>query len=203
MIKSTKIWLGIAGCLLVILGIVCICKPAGTLFATAWLIGCFTFFSGLFKLIFTFRTEGFLPNSGSRMLSAILQILLGCFFLFFSEALTLSLPVAFAIWVLLEGVIIAVQSFDYKRVGFPYWWVILLLGVAGAVLDIPMRQARPSPRSSVWVLLPWVFPTCLRWWVSRSLSTRSSKASIPAKIDPAGLVRRFFLWIFNLKSLSI
>ena len=129
MIKSTKIWLGIAGCLLVILGIVCICKPAGTLFATAWLIGCFTFFSGLFKLIFTFRTEGFLPNSGSRMLSAILQILLGCFFLFFSEALTLSLPVAFAIWVLLEGVIIAVQSFDYKRVGFPYWWVILLLGL--------------------------------------------------------------------------
>lgn len=136
MIKSTKIWLGIAGCLLVILGIVCICKPAGTLFATAWLIGCFTFFSGLFKLIFTFRTEGFLPNSGSRMLSAILQILLGCFFLFFSEALTLSLPVAFAIWVLLEGVIIAVQSFDYKRVGFPYWWVILLLGVAGAVLGV-------------------------------------------------------------------
>ncbi len=134
--KSTKIWLVIAGILLIVLGVLCICYPADTLFTTAWMIGCFTLISGISKLIFTFRTQAFLPNSGSRMLSAILQILLGCFFLFFSEALTLSLPVAFAIWVLLEGVIIAVQSFDYKRVGFPYWWVILLLGVAGAVLGV-------------------------------------------------------------------
>ena len=34
----------------------------------------------------------------------------------------------------MEGVIIAIQSFDYKKVGFPYWWAILLLGIAGAVL---------------------------------------------------------------------
>ena len=136
MFKSSKIWLGIAGCLLVILGIVCITRPAGTLFATAWLIGCFTLFSGLFKLIFTFRTEHFLPNSGSRMLSAILQILLGFFFLVYSGATAASLPIVFSIWVLIEGVIIAVQSFDYKRAGFPSWWLILLLGIAGAVLGV-------------------------------------------------------------------
>lgn len=136
MSKASKIWLGIAGCLLVILGIVCITRPAGTLFATAWLIGCFTLFSGLFKLIFTFRTERFLPNSGSRMLSAILQIMLGIFFLAFNGALAVSLPIVFAIWITVEGIIIAVQSFDYKRVGFPYWWLILLLGIAGAVLGI-------------------------------------------------------------------
>ena len=136
MSKSTKIWLGIAGCLLIILGVVCICKPANTLFATAWLIGCFTLFAGISKLIFTFRTEKFLPNSGSRMLSAIFQILLGIFFLAFNTALTASLPLIFAIWVMVEGVIIAVQSFDYKRVGFPYWWVMLLLGICGAVLSV-------------------------------------------------------------------
>lgn len=136
MSKSSKIWLGIAGCLLVILGIICICKPAGTLFATAWLIGCFTLFSGISKLVFTFRTERFLPNSGSRMLSAILQIVLGLFFLFFNTALTVSLPFVFALWVLIESVIIAIQSFDYKRFGFTYWWAILLLGIAGIVLGV-------------------------------------------------------------------
>lgn len=136
MSKASKIWLGIAGCLLVILGIICITRPAGTLFATAWLIGCFTLFSGMFKLIFTFRTERFLPNSGSRMLSAILQILLGIFFLAFSGALAASLPIIFAIWVMVEGIIIAVQSFDYKRVGFPYWWVMLLLGIGAVILSI-------------------------------------------------------------------
>lgn len=36
---SSKIWLAVAGVLLVALGVLCICKPAATLFATAWLIG--------------------------------------------------------------------------------------------------------------------------------------------------------------------
>ena len=40
----------------------------------------------------------------------------------------------FAIWVMIEGVVIAVQSFDYKKVGFPMWWVLLLLGAGAAVL---------------------------------------------------------------------
>ena len=39
-------------------------------------------------------------------------------------------------WVLFESVIIAVDSFDYKRVGFPGWFVILLLGICGIVLGI-------------------------------------------------------------------
>jgi uncharacterized membrane protein HdeD (DUF308 family) len=42
--------------------------------------------------------------------------------------------VVFAIWVMIEGIVIAVQSFDYKRVGFPMWWGLLLLGIGGAVL---------------------------------------------------------------------
>ncbi len=58
--KSTKVWLLISGILLVALGILCIVKPAATLFATAWIIGCFTLFSGISRLVFTFRTERFL-----------------------------------------------------------------------------------------------------------------------------------------------
>jgi len=132
--KSTKIWLVISGILLIVLGVVCIAKPANTLFATAWLLGCFTLLAGIFKMVFTFQTQLFLPNSGSRMLSALLQILIGCFFLFNIFATTASLPFAFAFWIMLEGIIIAVQSFDYKKVGFGAWWGILLLGIAGAVL---------------------------------------------------------------------
>lgn len=131
---STKIWLCLAGALLVALGVVCICNPAETLFATAWLIGCFTLFEGITKLIFTFQTQAFLPNSGSRLLSAILDIIIGCIFLGHNLFVAFSLPVVFALWVMIEGIIIAVDSFDFKRVGFPLWWCLLLLGVAGAVL---------------------------------------------------------------------
>ena len=143
-----KIWLVISGILLIVLGVVCIAKPANTLFATAWLIGCFTLLSGISKMIFTFRTQRFLPNSGSRMLSALLQIFIGCFFLFNILATTASLPFVFAFWIMMEGIILAVQSFDYKKVGFGSWWLILLLGIAGAVLGfLGMRNPETSAKT--------------------------------------------------------
>lgn len=136
MSTSTKIWLAIAGILLIALGIACFNRPVETLLATAWLIGCATLVTGISKLIFTFKTQAFLPNSGSRMLSGLLQVIIGIIFLGNNIFVAFSLPVIFAMWVLIEGVLIAVQSFDYKQVGFPSWWVLLLLGIAGAVLGV-------------------------------------------------------------------
>ena len=136
MSKGTKIWLAIAGILLVALGVTCICKPAQTLFATAWMIGCFTLCAGISKLIFTFKTQAFLPNSASRILSAILLIILGIIFLANNLFVGMSLPIIFAMWGVFEGVAIIVQSSDYKHFGFPYWWVLCLLGLCGAVLGV-------------------------------------------------------------------
>ena len=65
-----------------------------------------------------------------------LEIIIGIIFLGNNLFLAISLPVIFAMWVLFESVIIAVDSFDYKRVGFPGWFVILLLGICGIVLGI-------------------------------------------------------------------
>lgn len=103
---------------------------------TAVQVDGFTLVSGISKLVFTFRTQAFLPNSGSRALSAVLEIIIGIIFLGNNIFLAFSLPVIFAMWVLIESVIIAVNSFDYKRVGFPGWFVILLLGICGIVLGV-------------------------------------------------------------------
>ena len=131
---STKIWLCLSGVLLVVLGVICIVRPDITLVSAAWILGCFTLVEGITKLIFTLKTQRFIPNSGTRMLSSLLDIFFGCFFLFNILQTAISLPVVFSLWVMIEGVIIAVDSFDYKKVGFSQWWVILVLGVAGAVL---------------------------------------------------------------------
>ena len=134
--KSTKIWLFISGILLIALGILCIARPAATLFATAWLIGCFTLFSGISRLVFTFRTERFMPNSGTRMLSALLQILIGVLFLCNNIFVAISIPIVFAMWVLVEGITIFVLSFDFKKVGFSSWWTMLILGILVAALGV-------------------------------------------------------------------
>ena len=95
--KSQKIWLAISGILLIALGIMCFIKPAETLFTTAWLIGCFTLFSGIAKMVFTFRTQSFMPNSGTRMLSGLFEIIIGLIFLTHNMFVTLSLPLVFAL----------------------------------------------------------------------------------------------------------
>lgn len=134
--KSHKIWLCIAGILLIALGVYFIINPDVTLVSAATVLGLLTLFTGISKLMFTFRTQAFLPNSGTRMLTALLDIFFGCFFLFHLLGTAVSLPFVFAIWVIVEGVSVLVASFDYKKVGFQYWWVLLLLGIVGIVLGV-------------------------------------------------------------------
>jgi len=129
-----KIWLCISGILLIALGVYFIINPNITLVSAAYVLGFLTLATGIFKLVFTFRTQAFMPNSGTRMLSALLDIFFGCFFLFNLLGTAASLPFVFAIWVIIEGVSVIVASFDYKKVGFPYWWALLLFGIVGVVL---------------------------------------------------------------------
>lgn len=134
--KSTKIWLGISGVLLVILGILSIIYPTATLFNLAWMIGLFTLCSGVSKFIFAMRTRNSLPNTGMRALSGLLQIIIGIIFIGNAMFVGLSLAVVFAMWILVESVLIAVQSFDYKKAGYSGWWMMLLLGIAGMALGV-------------------------------------------------------------------
>ena len=134
--NGKKIWLCITGILLIALGVYLIINPNITLVSAAYVLGFLTLATGIFKLVFTFRTQAFMPNSGTRMLSALLDIFFGCFFLFNLLGTAASLPFVFAIWVIIEGVSVIVASFDDKKVGFPYWWALLLLGIVGVVLGI-------------------------------------------------------------------
>ena len=134
--KSTKIWLCIAGILLVALGVYFLINPNITLVSAAYVLGFLTLFTGISKLVFTFKTQAFMPNSGTRMLMGLLDVFFGCFFLFNLLGTAASLPFVFALWVIIEGVGIIVASFDYKKVGFPYWWALLLLGIIGVLLGI-------------------------------------------------------------------
>ena len=132
--KSTKIMLVITGILLIVLGIVCICNPAETLFSMAWLIGLLTLLSGISKLVFGLRTQNFLPNSGTRILTGVIDVMFGIFFLFNNVFVAISLPLIFAVWLIVEGIILVVQSFDYKKADYQGWWGLLLMGIAVVVL---------------------------------------------------------------------
>ena len=44
------------------------------------------------------------------------------------------LPLVFAIFLIIEGINLAIRSFDYKKIGFKLWWLNLVLGIVAAVL---------------------------------------------------------------------
>lgn len=129
-----KIWLCIVGILLIALGVYCFSNPSLTMLTTARILGIALIVTGITEMVFTFRTQAFLPFSGTRMLSGLLDILFGCFILFHIFSAAISLPMIFAFWVIIEGICVAVQSFDYKKAGFSKWWLIFLLGVCAAIL---------------------------------------------------------------------
>lgn len=133
--SSNKIYLGLTGVLLIITGIICICNPDATLLSVSTLIGLMTLISG-FTTLATWSKVRFILPTGNLLLSAILQIIMGLILLNHKLLVAGSLPIIFAFWLLVEGIILALRSFDFKKVHFSAWWVLFLLGTGAAVLGV-------------------------------------------------------------------
>lgn len=131
--KSLKFFICLTGILLIILGLIFVCKPIESLYSIAWLLGLITLLSGISELVFVLNAQHLIPNSGTRVLSSVFQIIIGCFLLAHIGLVAASLPIIFGIWILVEGIIVAVKSFDYKQVGYGAWWCILILGILAAI----------------------------------------------------------------------
>lgn len=133
---STKIWMCLAGIALVALGIVCLVNTGSTLLSLAWLLGLFFLVAGCCEFAAWGRLHLILPQSGLLFLSAMLQVLMGIFFIIHPVSLAAALPFVFAFVILFEGVRIAIESFDFKQVGFRYWWIMLLFGLLAAAFGV-------------------------------------------------------------------
>lgn len=133
---STKIWMCIAGMALVALGIVCLCNAGSTLLSLAWLLGLMFLVAGCCEFAAWNKLHCILPQSGLLFLSALLQTLMGVYFIIRPATLAVALPFVFAFVVLFEGVRLAIESFDFKKVGFSYWWLMLLFGILAAAFGV-------------------------------------------------------------------
>ena len=132
--KRINIYLIITAVLLIALGVVCIIHPGASFASAAWLMGLLIIASGVFSLIFGLRAQAFLPNAGSTTLLAVFQIIVGLMLATNILASEVALIAVFAMWVLFEGVSLAVLSIDYKKGGYDRWWLMLLLGLCSIVL---------------------------------------------------------------------
>ncbi len=133
---STKIMMCIAGLLIIALGTFCLLNPDLTNFSLVWLLGLFLIVSGISTFFAWCRARLLLPQSGGFLLSSFVQIILGILVLVGSPFVVIALPYIFALWLLFEGLSVAIHSFDFKKARFRHWWILLILGIVVTVLGI-------------------------------------------------------------------
>jgi uncharacterized membrane protein HdeD (DUF308 family) len=151
--KRINIYLIVTAVLLIALGVVCIFNPGAGFVSAAWLMGLFILASGISSLIFGLRAQAFLPNAGSTTLLAIFQIIVGLMLATNILASQIALIAVFAMWVMFEGVSLAVLSIDYKKGGYDRWWVMLLLGVCSSLLGFLAIRKPESTGAFLRILL--------------------------------------------------
>lgn len=134
--KEVKTYLIVSAILMFVLGFVCIFNPGAGLLSVAWLIGILTLLSGVFTLMFSLKMQRIMPNAATNTLSGMLQIMLGIFFLAGNFFVAASLPVVFGLWIIIEGISLAVQSFDFKKQGVSQWWGMLIFGICTVILGV-------------------------------------------------------------------
>ncbi len=132
--KRINVYLIITAVLLIVLGVVCIFNPGAGFASAAWLMGLLILLSGVSSLIFGLRAQAFLPNAGSTTLLAVFQIIVGLMLGTNILASEVALIAVFAMWVMFEGISLAVLSIDYKKGGYDRWWLMTLLGVCSILL---------------------------------------------------------------------
>lgn len=152
-----KVMIGLAGLLFVLGGLVVLCNPAETLRTVAFFVGFLTLFSGVATLIIYGGAMHYFWGSGWVLLEGIVTILLSFLLIGNNWLVSASLPLIFGMWMLFSGVQKMVTAVDLKYYNFRYWWLVLGLGLACALLGVTSFFAPAVGAVSITILIGTAF----------------------------------------------
>ena len=146
---STKIWMCLAGLALVALGVLCLLNSDDTILSLAWALGFILLVSGCSNFTNWFVLGRYLPQRHLIMLVAIIEFILGIRLVVNPTGLAVALPFIFAAFVLFESLSLTLEAFDFKRVGFNFWYCLLILGLGGMVFGVYGLFYNPEASATV------------------------------------------------------
>ena len=114
--KSMKVLNIIAGVLLIVAGIYCLCNQDIAAMTAGVMVGIFMLLSGVIEIVVFATTSGLLFGSGWLLLNGVLTVILSLFLLFNQWFTMLSLPLLFT-------------PFDLRAFGVRGWGWILTIGI--------------------------------------------------------------------------
>ena len=126
--KSMKVLNIIAGVLLIVAGIYCLCNQDIAAMTAGVMVGIFMLLSGVIEIVVFATTSGLLFGSGWLLLNGVLTVILSLFLLFNQWFTMMSLPFLFTLW-LLFCISRFVSAFDLRAFGVRGWGWILTIGI--------------------------------------------------------------------------
>jgi|GEM_PF-5051030 len=126
----------VSGILLIVAGMVCILRPDFAIKSIGFIMGLLLIVSGIGGVIFSLRTQSELTNSASRLLSSVLITMFGVFLVCNRMFVGKSITFIIALWVLLEGVVMAISGWRSKSSGSSYWWAGTVTGGIAAIIGL-------------------------------------------------------------------
>ena len=127
--KSMKVLNIIAGVLLIVAGIYCLCNQDIAAMTAGVMVGIFMLLSGVIEIVVFATTSGLLFGSGWLLLDGVLTVILSLFLLFNQWFTMMSLPFLFTLWLLFSGISRFVSAFDFRAFGVRGWGWILTIGI--------------------------------------------------------------------------
>ena len=130
---SRVLWI-IAGVILIIAGIFCLCNPDVGLLTLSLYLGIAMLISGIIDIVIFAKWNGKMFGAGWFLADGILTVLLALFLLFNQAFTMLSLPFIFSMWLLFSGINHFVNSFELQSLGVKGWGWLTALGALLAVV---------------------------------------------------------------------
>lgn len=130
---SRVLWI-VAGVLLIIAGVYCLCNPDVGLLALSLYIGIVMLISGIIDIVIFAKWNGKILGAGWFLADGILTVLLALFLLFNQAFTMLSLPFIFGMWLLFSGINHFVNSFELQTLGVKGWGWLTVLGIILSVV---------------------------------------------------------------------
>ena len=157
----------LAGVLLIIAGVVCLCHQETAVLSAGILLGAFMLVSGIVEIVLFVRWRDFYFGSAGLLLDGILTVLLSLFLLFNRAFTLLSLPMLFAMWLLFSGVMRVVSSVELRALGMRRWGLGHAAGRGVARRRFCWSHGSVAGRAGRWARR-WASASSSRGWIPSS-----------------------------------
>ena len=129
LLKKCSVWHLVAGIIMLVLGIMVWTNPLSSLFAIAIYIG-----AALFILGCGYVASAFSASSPWYILVGLLDIFLGLIFLTNLGLTVQTLPIFFALWFLVTGIMQVYGSYESYKLDLPWGWSVFS-GILGIIIS--------------------------------------------------------------------